>query len=342
MARSQDLFEKVRSAGEKAIDEFIQTRKSEELFLDFKRSIDRGEGPVLHPNDRNNLAKAISGFGNSEGGILIWGVECSGSTGEDVASAKFPIKNVKRFVSLLEGAVSGLTTPPQSRIENALIQASGEEGFVVTHVPQSNTTPIQAIYNKSFYIRAGSNFELAPYSVLARMFGKRPQPFVFVNYIFGPAKVVGKEIHFQVGFLVHNQGPGIARDIFLNAAVKSSPGTGSKLAFEPTDLKNWGGGWSFGRIMSLICSPDIRLAPESHTQPLVLNAVISPPFSENLEISIGVGCEGAAPFKSSIGNDKEKIKTAYEKFIRLQNSGSITKKDTHQVVEDILKRPHKD
>jgi len=68
MERSEELFKRICSIGESAIDEFISSRESEHLFLDFKRSSDHGRGVRLSNDDRNNFAKAISGFGNSEGG----------------------------------------------------------------------------------------------------------------------------------------------------------------------------------------------------------------------------------------------------------------------------------
>jgi len=68
MGRAEDIFDRIVEQGEAAIDEFIQTRASEELFLDFKRSADHGHGTALHQNDRANFERAVSGFGNSEGG----------------------------------------------------------------------------------------------------------------------------------------------------------------------------------------------------------------------------------------------------------------------------------
>jgi hypothetical protein len=55
MERGTELFENVKNQGKKAIEEFIHTRKTEELFLDFKRSSDNGAGQRLNVNDRNNL-----------------------------------------------------------------------------------------------------------------------------------------------------------------------------------------------------------------------------------------------------------------------------------------------
>lgn len=71
MERAQELFERIKTQGKPAIEEFILTQKAEELFLDFKRSADNGTGRSLNQNDRKNLAKAISGFGNSEGGVVV-------------------------------------------------------------------------------------------------------------------------------------------------------------------------------------------------------------------------------------------------------------------------------
>jgi len=96
--RPQDIFERILGEGETAIDEFIDTRQSEEFFLDFKRPTDDGSGSKLHSGDRENSPKAISGFGNSEGGVIVWGVYCSPAVDYgDVARAKHPILNIQRF-----------------------------------------------------------------------------------------------------------------------------------------------------------------------------------------------------------------------------------------------------
>ena len=137
--RAKELFDRLVSKGVSAIDEFISEAASEELFLDFKRSANNGEGSRIHENDRKNLAKAVSGFGNSEGGTIVWGVECSPTNPKgDVASEKKPIRNPARFKSWLEGVVSGLTVPTHRGIIHHVIQGSDDTGYVVTLVPLSN------------------------------------------------------------------------------------------------------------------------------------------------------------------------------------------------------------
>ena len=91
MSRAEDIFEKLIYFGEDAIDEFILNRQTEELVMDFKQAASDGKSMrSLHPNDRRNLAKAISAFGNSEGGVLVWGVECA----KDVEVGDVVLKNI--------------------------------------------------------------------------------------------------------------------------------------------------------------------------------------------------------------------------------------------------------
>jgi hypothetical protein len=160
--------------GVAAIDAFIDDRQSEEPYLDFKQSTDRGAGRKLNQNDRVNLARAISGFGNSEGGVVVWG-DCRNLPMDgDVAKAKFPIVNPKRFKSWLEGAVSGCTVPAHPSVRHQAIDMVNGEGFVVTHVPTSYLAPHQSVYDLKYYMRAGSDVLPVPHAVLAGMFGRRP------------------------------------------------------------------------------------------------------------------------------------------------------------------------
>jgi hypothetical protein len=135
MGRAKDLFDRIAKEGEKAIDDFIVDRQSEELFLDFKQSADAGRGRKLHDNDRWNLSKAISGFGNSEGGVIVWGVDCRDDAAQgDVARCKVPIENPKRFVSRLEGAVSGCTIQAHPHVRHHAVESGSPPPALLLHI----------------------------------------------------------------------------------------------------------------------------------------------------------------------------------------------------------------
>jgi hypothetical protein len=59
------------------------TRLAEEgLYLDFKQKADKNR-PSLDDDDKANLAKSISGFANTDGGLIIWGVKAKAAAKDD-------------------------------------------------------------------------------------------------------------------------------------------------------------------------------------------------------------------------------------------------------------------
>lgn len=329
MGRAEDIFNRIEDKGQRAIDEFILIRKSEELFLEFKRSSDHGQGKRLSDTDRNNLAKAVSGFGNSEGGVIVWGVDCSQDLDyADVAKAKFPIQNVRRFVSWLEAAISGCTVPPHPGVRNHPVPIDEKgNGFVVTYIPKSNHAPHQVVGSLQYYLRAGSSFSPIPHGILAGMFGRRPQPSLYHKFcvnpaediadtgIQHPAKVIGSsKIKCQMGFLIGNKGPGIAKDVFINTAVISLPWKG-KFEFFQIEPESWVGRFSFGRHMSLITRPEIRVPPGSFVAPFYVETVVAPPFSGRLKIECTYGCTDCPPFNFRLENTAKAVKLVRKEFL---------------------------
>lgn len=342
--RARDIFNQIKSKGIKAIDYYIKSKKAEELFLDFKRSANDGESDILDLNDRNNLSKAISGFGNSEGGVVIWGIDCSKDfSGADVAKAKKPIKNIQRFVSLLQSAVSGCTVPPHINVENYLIKGKRKnEGYAITLIPKSNNSPHQTIYNNQYYIRAGSSFVPSPHTVLAGMFGRRPQPWVYLTFTVGPAEARNidngnKEVLCKLGVVLFNGGQGIARDIFLNAEIHGAPGKQCKVWFDTIDTVNWTGNFVFGYKLGIMCKSDFRLAPNNLSQPIIINVSLIPPFDRGTELRLKCGCEGGAPFEITCRSDKDTIEKNYEAVLKAPDI-----KDTQSLVSLIFGIPHQE
>ncbi len=338
MERAEDIFQRILFDQEGAIDMFIVDRKAEELFLDFKRSADNGSGTILHPTDRRNLGKAISGFGNSNGGVIVWGVDCSPDTDlSDVAHTKVPIHNVTRFVSWLEGAVSGCTIPPHSSVRNDIIcKDDSGNGFAITYVPTSLHAPHQDIARHQYYIRAGSSFVPTPHAVLAGMFGRRPQPYVFNAYAVPPATLSGRKVRVDIGLVVRNNGPGIAKDAFLNVWVVSIPGPQCELFFGSLDDRYWMGQFSFGRHTSLITRPEVRMPPESQLQPTVLTILFEPPFENKLSLKGVCGCSQSPSWRFTIDKDEASIGELYDALFDKISRGTQTEADMRNFSTNML------
>jgi hypothetical protein len=326
MDRAEDLFNRIVAGGETAIDELIASRQSEELFLDFKRSSDNGSGRRLSDVDRKNLAKSISGFGNSEGGVVVWGIDCSrNADGADVASLKVPLSDARRFVSWLEGSVSGSTVPPHSRVRSAPVARLGsEEGFAVTYIPKSNEAPHQMVGKLQYYIRAGSGFAPTPHGVLAGMFGRRPPPHVFHVFLVERASVEGNTISFSICLMLRNQEPSIATDLFATISFTATPGPGSKIGFELAAGGEWTGYYTFGTHIACISKPTVRLPPEAHLQCVILRVNLTPPFQAGIRAKAVVGAGNSPPYRFELKADKDEVESLCGKFISSARSGTLS------------------
>lgn len=337
MERSRELYERIKKSGINAIDEFIETRMSEELFLDFKRSSDSGKSKRLSQTDRNNLAKAISGFGNSEGGVIVWGVDCSADfDNADVAKAKVPIENIQRFLGNLQGAVSGCTIPPHNKVEHHAIVSENGCGFIVTLIPKSEYAPHQMVGKLQYYIRAGSDFVPTPHQVLAGMFGKRPQPNVFNMFTMHPAENDGDTITFEYGILITNGGPGIAENLYFSSMIYNALGDNTKVSWQFNDKENWSGNFAFGRQISIISNVGVRLPPETHLQPLTLKVEIAPPFTQPLVIRGTVGCGEAPSYKLEMETPRELAEEIYSDYFLMARKDELNTESRHSIASRFL------
>jgi hypothetical protein len=324
MERAEDLFNRIVRDGEAAIDAFILDRQSEELFLDFKRSADDGKGTKLHERDRQNLAKAISGFGNSEGGIIVWGVDCrdDGARG-DVAQCKVPIEDPKRFLSRLEGAVSGCTVPVHSQIRHHAVDSGiSNIGFVATYIPKSFLAPHQTVNGCQYFMRAGSNFSPVPHAVLSGLFGRPPQPFLFHNWVYAlPEIKVDKSVHLSLTFALVNGGPGIARELYVNVRVFRPDGS-SRLLYKPLDEQNWSGKVALGHMFNMFSKDSYRLAPGAVAEPVSIELYLLPPFTSKLVYEITFGHQNWPMRKLVASVEPNKIAQAYGLFLSGQGQPS--------------------
>lgn len=323
MDRSEKLYRDLISAGSARVEEYVQGRYSEELFLDYKRSSDNGSEKRLSTTDRTNLAKAISGFGNSEGGIIIWGVDCApDKTGADLPSESVPISDASRFVSWLESAISGCTIPAHSKVQNtALLIGNGPSGYVVTHIPKSYEAPHQTIGKLQYLMRAGSSFIPVPHMILAGMFGRPYPPHVFHNYLTTPAKISGDEISFDIGLLIHNKGPGIAQDLHATIQCWEFPGEPCQFALEVADERNWSGNFAFGRFWSFISSPSFRIPPEGQSMPFTFTVFIRGPINSGIRIKGIAGSGTSLPHRFELVCEHSTLERLYQEIVKRNKNG---------------------
>lgn len=334
MSRAEDIFQKLIYFGEDAIDDFIINQQTEELFLDFKQAVSVGKNFVtLHRDDRKNLSKAISGFGNSEGGVILWGVECSRDIEVgDVAKAKVKVKNVHRFLSWLENAISGCTIPSHNKVRNHIISCDENgDGFIATFIPKCEIAPLMSTTNGAIYIRSGSNNVPAPYAVIAGMFGRRPQPnieliianksldvlenidedMLYPNSIDNPPE---KYIKINFTIQANNNSNVIAREIYLTCRTQNTGGDYNKIRFLNYNQMDSIPGVE-GQL-NLITRPELRLPPRGIIKFCNVEVILSPFIDDDLLFDGVIGADECAPKDFEVRIPKNRLRSFVAKALR--------------------------
>ncbi len=322
---SLDLFDKIKEQGIAYIDDAINSKQVENYYLDFKSTekADYTGERKLFASDKKNYAKAISAFGNSDGGVLVWGIK-TGTADADYASSKAPIKNVSNFLSLLEGFTSILTTPPHPNVTNEVIieDATNDTGYVITHIGKSSRRPFQVINENDFryYIRAGSNSQPASDTFLRSLFGQDPQPDVFLTWGFSPVEVQEDgAIKLQLGVILHNGGENVGKNINGYAHV-----FGKDLAIEVNrnlmDCLSYSTNNIAGMKVGFMAKGDYKLGVEQEVLPLTLHILLPNPVQEyGIRIKALVSCDNQMSYRIDRTIEKEELQAIYDSYSKDNN-----------------------
>jgi predicted HTH transcriptional regulator len=111
----------------------------ERVHFDFKSKANPREAK-LNDDDIKNVAKAVSGFSNSAGGVLIFGIE-------DKSAAPVPISSILAVVDDLLRRCHQLTSPAVIGVDGDVIPSeSGDgSGFGLIFVPESDLPPHRVV-----------------------------------------------------------------------------------------------------------------------------------------------------------------------------------------------------
>lgn len=312
MTRARDLFNRLTKEGESVLDEFIAERTTEQLFLDFKTEPQVGSLVDV-------LGKAVSGFGNSDGGVVVWGVDCrDGKQLGDVASSKKPIRNPQKFRSELERRLSGSTIPPHPLVKHAILESSSGDsgGYVATLIPRAPNLPLQHSGRKTYYMRSGSTFEPITHGVLSAMFGRTPTPQLDRHWEIHHVTREDQNSNTMLimsALKVINRGPVIAREPYANINVVNKLGNGCTCRVNPVLNSTWPFS-VHGRLYSTIARETDRLPPGGGIDALNVELSLPARPERALRLECTVGCNNAAPFHFVVHAEPEQIAALRDEF----------------------------
>ncbi|HYA28291.1 MAG TPA: ATP-binding protein [Acidobacteriota bacterium] len=158
------------------LNELIDSGECEGVYLECKAP----SSPQLSRDQKVTLAMAISGFSNTEGGIIIWGMSTTKHAHHnlDVITQIEPIGACKHFAQQVQKAIPALTIPAVTTAETKCIfrEANHTKGVAITYIPKNMGDPIQSLQDDRFYFRSGDEFTIAPYEMIKRLFAATESP----------------------------------------------------------------------------------------------------------------------------------------------------------------------
>ncbi len=243
-----DLKELFEIFDEQMIREQIEEKTGEYLHMDFKVAM---TSDLSHKSDKQNFSKALSGFANAEGGLIIWGVKTTKEDGVEIPDDINPIQDLRKFEAKLNEYTSQWVSPPVAGVRHKKIEIpeGSNKGCAVSLIPESDSGPHMSTCKdeKRYYRRSGDSFKVMEHNEIADMFGRRPHPKLSLHHRIVEARTGGVHnqvyIEYQVVFGIENTGRGTARYPYLSLEVH-----------EPFKIHSGGldgnGNWGLPRLVS--------------------------------------------------------------------------------------------
>lgn len=178
-------------------------------WLDFK-----GCKKLDHKTILIKWAEALSGFGNTAGGVIVWGLDArkDRTTGIDSVNSLSLSPNVALLEQTLRQALHSACDPPIGGVEFLQAQKPGsDEGCLVAYIPEGSIKPHRAeIGGKEFHLRVGDSFIIPNVSILRSMFYSKQSPYL-VPRITTAQRGKGSTFWMEL----NNRGDATAEGIFI-------------------------------------------------------------------------------------------------------------------------------
>ncbi len=313
-----ETFRKFRTSGgletpEEQFDPYCKEVLSsvEKQHFDYKTKHD-SRNPNLNESDKKNLAKAISGFANTGGGVLLWGVN------EGPPPTLQAITGVETFLKRLLDLAGQATDPRVQGIDGEWLPSKADPtaGYAALLIPESQLPPHRVILKLKevqhhYYVRTASNFDIASHIHLEDMFGRRPQPklitrgggqFACVRTHARPAART-PEYKWKITFDIANVGRGTAKLVYVEFSHQDG------MSVVSSNL-GWSGSYSTVNQESNSATITFALTPERVLHPgmalrfdaleLKDSPLLPRPSEQPVQFPCRLYCEGAAPVHTTI------------------------------------------
>jgi hypothetical protein len=295
----------------KTIHDFVNSETPEDLFLEFKTAVFPNKP---FDSDRKNFSKSISGFANSSGGILIWGIKAGPNKKKiDVAKKSAPIKDLKKFENFLKRLEGKTVTPIVEGIKYRVIEENINEGYIAVHVPKSERVPHMAIdCDRHYYKRSGDSFYICEHFDIMDMINRKRSPILIAKVRDEKSKLTNwnntPAISYEVNIVIENKSDVSARfvDIEIEIPHPFVPSLNGVGGISNQILRSFHLG---NNLYKYVGGSDIIVHPKSQLfmDRITLNRAGGHEKVVNLELDYSLVAENMEKVKSKITRTKEQI-----------------------------------
>ncbi len=203
-----------------AIQKLIDDGESENQYIECKSPA----APQLSRDLKFQLSQAVSGFANSGGGVIIWGVGTTRHkhSGLDVLTQIEPTGSVKKFVQEIDSEIPRLVRPLTIELYQSRIlreKPNDTRGIIITYISPTNGDPIQANDGK-FYLRIRDEFKEMPYETIKRMFSGTTSPNLYPRFDSRLVKLE-QDGSWKIPIILENRSSVAARDTEVSVDIKN-------------------------------------------------------------------------------------------------------------------------
>lgn len=211
---AEQLFDSLDSYN--SLDELIAAGEAEGPHLECKAP----SAPLLSKDLQSGLARALSGFSNTAGGVIIWGMSTTKHPHDnsDVLTQIVPIGKCTQLERQIKNKILALATPPVLSAQSKILRESPKDtrGVIVSHIPKTGGDPVQA-QDGMFYFRSGDEFVRAPYDMIKRLFAATESPDLTLFFGDDPVKR-NDDGSWEIPIVVTNRASAVAEHgrVFVN------------------------------------------------------------------------------------------------------------------------------
>lgn len=204
----------------RSLQALIDNGETEGLHLECKSPLH----PSLNRDMKTKLAKALSGFSNTAGGVMLWGVATTPHSHSklDVISQLEPVGNCAAFEKQVKAAIPTLTRPSVLKYQTKIIKRRKTDtiGVIAAYIPPASGDPLLNNIDNVFYFRSSDEFVPAPYELIKRLFAVTDVPDVYPMFT---EKLVNLETDesWSIPIIVNNRSTAFAEDVDVSVTINN-------------------------------------------------------------------------------------------------------------------------